>query len=311
MRKLILITSSVIAFTGLAYGQSYTFRVLANKGQNQIQKSGVSSPNTLKTGATLSSGDELIASKGAYIAMMHKSGRTLEVRTPGRKKVSELEKQINVKSESVSSRYAKFLANKLNEKENINYRERLNATGAVDRGTEGTIHVLLPKEVNVLNNKAIITWITPEGLEKNDYVVSIKNIFGDKIHEEVVSGSAFNLDFTSKALKENEELFIVSVVAKDNDKLISNEVGIKKLVGEDASGFQSSLKKLQSEASEDSPISKIVFASFYEENGLILDALTEMEKVISANPEVADFEELKKDILERNGIKIFSERNEK
>ena len=55
----------------------------------------------LKTGATLNDGDELIASQGAYIGLMHKSGKTLEVRTAGSKKVSDLAKMVNTKSASV------------------------------------------------------------------------------------------------------------------------------------------------------------------------------------------------------------------
>ena len=45
--------------------------------------------------------------------------------------------------------------------------------------------------------------------------------------------------------------------------------------------------------------------SFYEKNGYILDALTVIEKAIVLNPNMQNLIELKRDIIERAGIKIF------
>ena len=200
MRKFVSITITtmlVFAF-GFANGQGYTFRVLANKGQNQVKKEGAASAVALKTGATLSDGDELIASQGAYIGLMHKSGKTLEVRTPGTKKVTDLAKMVNTKSASVSSRYAKFLANKMNEKEQPNYRARLNATGAVSRALAGDeqIQVLIPAEdASILGDKAILNWDTPEGMEENMFIVTVKNIFDEEIMKEEVEGKLCKPEF--------------------------------------------------------------------------------------------------------------------
>ncbi len=314
MRKVVstTITLMLVFAAGIAYGQGYTFRVLANKGQNQVKKAGTTAPVALKTGATLNAGDELIASQGAYIGLMHKSGKTLEVRTPGTKLVSDLEKQVNTKSASVSSRYAQFLANKMNEKENTNYRARLNATGAVSRALAGdaSIKVLLPNQVEVIGDNAIVSWDSPPGIEENAYVVTVKNIFDEEIYKEETNGNFVNLDFTTEQLKNDEGLYILTVKAKENLEVTSGDIGIKKLKGSDASQYEEGLTALQGEVAEESPLSKVIYASFYEENGLILDALTKMEEAIQMDPEVSDFEELKKDILERNGIKIFEERNE-
>ena len=310
MRKYVSIaitTLFVFAF-GFANGQGYTFRVLANKGQNMVKKEGASSAVALKTGATLASGDELIASQGAYIGLMHKSGKTLEVRTPGTKKVGELEKLVNTKTTSVSSRYADFLANKMNEKEQPDYRQRLNATGAVSRALAGdeTIQVLVPaEEANVIGDNAIIRWDTPEGMEMNTFVVTVKNIFDEEIMKEEVTGNSINLDFTSEQMSNEEGLYIIKVAAKENMEVSSGDIGIKKLSADEAAEYQESLDALKSEVAEDSPLTKVIFASFYEENGLVVDALTAIEEAIDQNPEIEDFETLRKDIIERNGIKVY------
>ncbi len=314
MRKVVSITLTLLLVFAVetAFGQGYVFRVLANKGQNTVKRAGAAAAVALKTGATLNAGDELIASQGAYIGLMHRSGKTLEVRTPGAQKVSDLEKKVNTKTASVSSRYATFLANKMNEKQNTNYRSRLNATGAVSRALAGdaSIKVLLPNEVKVISDNAIISWDSPEGIEQNEYVVTVKNIFDEEIYMKEVAGNAVNLDFTDPQLKNDEGLYILTVKAKENLEVTSGTIGIKKLKGEDASQYQEGLTALQAEVSEEGPLGKVIYASFYEENGLILDALTKMQEAIELSPEVQDFEELRKDILERNGIKIFEERNQ-
>ncbi len=308
MRKFVSITITtmlVFAF-GFANGQGYTFRVLANKGQNKVKKEGAAAAVALKTGATLSDGDELIASQGAYIGLMHKSGKTLEVRTPGTKKVVDLAKMVSTKSASVSSRYAKFLANKMNEKEQPNYRARLNATGAVSRALAGDeqIQVLIPSEdASILGDKAILNWDTPEGMEENTFIVTVKNIFDEEIMKEEVSGNTVNLNFTEGQMQNDEGLWIINVKAKENQDVSSGDIALKR--PEDPDQYAEGLNNLRAEVSEDSPLNKIIYASFYEENGLVVDALTAIEEAIVMNPDVEDFKILKKDIIERNGIKVY------
>lgn len=310
MRKFvsIAITIMFVFVVGVANGQGYTFRVLANKGQNKVKKEGAASAVALKTGATLSDGDQLIASQGAYIGLMHKSGKTLEVRTAGTKKVSELAKLVNTKSASVSSRYAKFLADKMNEKEKPNYRQRLNATGAAKRalGGDEQIKALIPAEdASVLGDKAIVTWDVLEDMEEKVFIVTVKNIFDEEIMKEEVAGNSVMLDFTSEQMQNEEGLWIINVKAKENEDVSSGDIAIKR--PENPEQYAEGLSTLKAEVSEDSPLNKVIYASYYEENGLIVDALTAIEEAIQMNPEIEDFKILKKDIIERNGIKVYKE----
>lgn len=311
MKKLvtIAITVMLVFSVGFANGQGYTFRVLANKGQNKVKKAGSSAAIALKTGATLAGGDELIASNGAYIGLMHKSGKTLEVRTSGSKKVSELEKLVSTKTASVSSRYANFLSEKMNEKEKPGYRSRLNATGAAKRALAGNevIQVLVPEDASVIGGNAIVSWDVPEGMEMNTFVVIVKNIFDEEIMKQEVNENFINLDFTSEQMANEEGLYIITVKAKENMDVTSGDIGLKRLTGEDAAEYQEGLTALSSDIDNGSPLGKIIYASYYEENGLVMDALTQLEEAIRMSPEVDDFKELRKDLIERNSIKIYEE----
>ena len=117
-----------------AFGQGdYIFRVLANKGNNSVKKSDGKTVG-LKTGSTLKAGDQLIASSNSYIGLMHKTGKTLEVRQAGVLKVNDLVKKVAAKKTSVTGRYAQYVMNKINDDGvSDNYRRNNNVTGAATR----------------------------------------------------------------------------------------------------------------------------------------------------------------------------------
>ena len=53
-------------------------------------------PQSLKTGASLKSGDELKVSENAYLGLVHVSGKPLELKTAGSYKVADLAAKMGV-----------------------------------------------------------------------------------------------------------------------------------------------------------------------------------------------------------------------
>ena len=293
---------TLLLLSNSAIGQGYVFRVLANRGANQVQANdGTTKP--LKTGATLNAGESIIAGNGAYIGLMHKTGRTIEVRTAGTTKINDLEKKIAASKSSVANRYAQFVMNKMNEGDgdvNKNYRKNLKATGAVERATNNaSIKVMLPSSIDVLNANAIIRWAGGE--EGTNYIVSVKNIFDEEIFTAETNKNSVNINFDDENLK-NERLVILNVRSKDNDDMKSSDYGIKRMSAEDAKSINESLEMLKAEVSDDSPLNKLIYASFYEENNLILDALTKYEEAVQLSPDVEDFKLIYDDFLIKNGL---------
>lgn len=307
MRKLIsyAFVSAMLFTSVLAYAQpDYAFRVMASKGSNTVKKANSSAAVALKTGSRLYSGDVIIAGDGAYIGLMHNSGKTTEIRGSGTKNVTELEKSINTASTSVASRYAKFVMNKLNEEETTNYRARLNATGAVSRATgSAAINVLAPSQADLIGDIAVISWVAPKGMEEGGtYLVKIENIFNEEIYTEETDKTSIELNFADEELAYDMGLYLVKVYKKGDEEIASDEIGIKKVKANDKVEIQENLANLRSEVSEDTPLNKIIFASFYEENGLLLDALTKYEEAIKMAPEIEDFQELRANFLLKNGL---------
>ena len=137
-----------------AFAQDYAFKVLANKGSNEVKAGADWSP--LKTGATLRSGDELKLSENAYLGLVHSSGKPLELKLAGSYKVAELAAKMGGGT-GVLNKYTDFIlsSNSAEAKKN-----RLSATGAVDRGENYAIKLILPENQSsgIYNSIAIIKW---------------------------------------------------------------------------------------------------------------------------------------------------------
>ena len=120
---------------GYAHAQDYAFKVLVNKGRNEL-KSG-NNWQQLKVGLSLKSADELKISENSYLGLVHVSGKALELKESGNYKVVDLAAKVNGGS-NVLNKYTDFILSSATAPKN-----RLAATGAVDRG-EDNIQVYLP-----------------------------------------------------------------------------------------------------------------------------------------------------------------------
>ena len=299
-KKVTSVVLSLALSIGVAFGQGFIFKVLANKGQNKVKKAS-GDVQVLKTGALLFEGEVLLTSADAYIGLMHKSGKTRELRGEGSNKVADLASKINAKKTSAASRYAQFIAAKMDEDNRNGLRSRSNTTGAVERGADGAIQVLLPSSVDVFSSDAVVRWRVPQDTEEGTkYVVTIKNIFDEEIFTQETDKNHIDLSFDEM---ENESgLYIFTVVQKDNEKIASGDYGIKKVNVFDKPEIAENLTALTEEVEPNSALSKVVLAAFFEENALFLDALTKYEEAIQLSPDVESYRDLYEDFLIKNGI---------
>ncbi|CAD5273218.1 MULTISPECIES: hypothetical protein [unclassified Imperialibacter] len=302
MRTILLTFLVLLSFlSSNVLAQGYEFRVLANKGENQVKKAGASQAETLKTGATLAKGDQIIAANGAYIGLVHSSGKTTEIRTPGTVKIDDLSAKISATSSTTASRYANYIAAKMNESDGGgNYRSNMKATGAVERALTSAINVMLPNSVDFYGDNAIVRW-KAIGEDNTTYIVTVKNIFDEEVAKIETDQTAYELDFTNPKLAQ-ERLVILNVKVKGDEDMKSSDYGIKRLSNTESAKVNENIKGLKSEVNEETPLNKIIYASFFEENNLVLDALTKYEEAIEMSPEVQDFQDMYQSFLVKNGL---------
>jgi hypothetical protein len=294
--KLILLTA-LLAVSVLGNAQNYAFKVLANKGTNEVKSGETWQP--LKTGSSLQSSDEVKLGDNAYLGLVHSTGKPVEVKQSGVYKVSELASKVAAGT-SVLNKYTDFIlsSNSAEAKKN-----RLSATGAVHRGVLADIKVMFPEKnqsSGIYNNLAILNW---DGTHvAGPYVVTLKNMFEDVLSKEETPETTYKIDLTN-AKYANENAILIEINSKADPKMISNQYIIKKLSPAERENVKKAFSELPAEVSEETPLNKFILAGFYEKNNLLIDAIAAYQEAITMAPDVPDYQASYEEFLLRNGLK--------
>lgn len=281
---------------------SFSFRVLANKGANTIKNLNHPEAQIIKTGVKISGSDTIVLAEGGYVGLVHSSGKTMELKNQGVYPVKDLIGKINSASTSLAGKYAEFVFNQMTKdgKEDVNKNSRINnkVTGSVERGSE-PIHVIAPNSTYIHGPIAILKWNAPQST--SEFVVTVKNLFENNLLTEQTVEKNIIIDINDPKFK-NEKLLIVNVKSKKDSKVGSNEIGIKKLPEEELKNIDKDFAVLQAETSEETPLNKIILATFYEQHDLLLDAITQYEAALKLAPDVSDFRSAYELFLVRNNL---------
>ncbi|MBK5277281.1 MAG: hypothetical protein JJE09_00295 [Bacteroidia bacterium] len=292
----ILMICSFVFISSLIYGQDYTFKVLANKGANEM-KSG-DTWQAVKTGASLKSGDEIKVTENSYLGLVHATGKPMELKQAGSYKVADLAAKVSGGT-SVLNKYTDFIlsSNSAEAKKN-----RLSATGAVHRGLED-IKVYLPENqyAGIYNNIAIINWEASKA--GGPYTVTLKNMFDDELMKTDTPETTLQIDLKDPKFA-NETAILVEVKSKNDSKSKSEQHLIKKLSPADYEKVKKSLAEITGEVQEVTALNQFILAGFYEENKLFIDAITAYEQAIKMAPDVPSYQEAYDEFLLRNKLKI-------
>ncbi|MGC1242282.1 MAG: hypothetical protein WA874_11860 [Chryseosolibacter sp.] len=294
---LVLLTALFALITTLGSAQDYAFKVLANKGSNEV-KSG-QSWQPLKTGASLKAGDELKLGDNAYIGLVHSSGKPVEVKEAGVYPVSALESKVG-NGTSVLNKYTDFI---LSSNSADGQKNRLGATGAVHRDvSSASIRLTLPENENagIYNKTAIVNW--DGGKVAGPYVITIMNMFDDVLLKQETSENSYRFDL-SDAKYASENAILIEVSSKADPKLVSKRHLIKKLSPAEHEQISAGLKEFNAAVTEETAMSKMLLAGFYEKNRLLIDAISAYEQALKLQPDVQGFKESYGEFLLRNGLK--------
>jgi len=289
------LTFSLLLVGATVFGQGYTFKVMANKGANEVKSGNEWKP--LKTGASLKEGDELKITSNAYLALIHNTGKTLELKDEGNHKVDVLASKFSGGGSSVASKYADFVLSKMSVEGDKN---RLSATGAVHRGSvTAGINVYVPTSVEVFNNDALLEWSALEG--EKVYEVIVLNMFGDELLKMETTDSNYMLDLKDPKFT-SEMALLVTIGVKGEEETKSEEVAIKILPVDKAELVKQNLGELMGEVNTETALNNYILAGFYEENRLLLDALFYYEEAKRLAPGVESYNEAYEEFLFRNGL---------
>ncbi|HMJ69976.1 MAG TPA: hypothetical protein VK508_13820 [Cyclobacteriaceae bacterium] len=293
-RSFLLVGAFIMSFS-VVFGQGdYAFKVLANKGTNEIKSSG-GTWTAVKTGASLKADDELKLAENAYIGLVHVSGKPLELKSAGSYKIADLASKVATGT-SVLNKYTDFIlsSNSAEAKKN-----RLSATGAVHRGPT-TIKVYLPEnnKADVFSSTAIVNW------ERNGgpYVVTLKNMFDEELGKLETPETTIQINLAAPEYA-NESAILLEVKSKGDGKLKSETYLLKKLSTAQSEKVKKDLNDFSAQAGDETALNKFILASFFEEHKLYIDAITAYEQAVKLAPDVPSYKEAYEEFLFRNKLK--------
>ncbi|NJM24166.1 MAG: hypothetical protein HC859_00030 [Bacteroidia bacterium] len=281
----------VITFAATAQGD-YTFRVMVNKGANQVKAGKDWVP--IKVGAQLKSNDEVKVAENAYLGLVHVNGKPLEVRKAGNHKVIDLASQVSGGS-SVLNKYTDFILSENSQKKN-----NLAATGAVHRGTE-FIQVFLPgsEQALVFNDKVTITW---DSSAKAPFLVTMSSLFEEELDR--IETTKYSVDINLADRKfEYEDNINVKVYSKGDPTKVSEVYTLRRYSKADKTRIKAALTQLGDAIAEETALNKLFLAGFYEQNRLIIDASTAYQEAAKLAPDVPQYREAYEEFLLRAGLK--------
>jgi hypothetical protein len=295
--KAIKVTFTIFLFS-IAWqiqAQDYTFKVLVNKGKNEMKTR--AGWQQVKVGSSLKSADQVKVVENAYLGLVHVSGKALEVKQSGNYTVSELAARVNGGT-SVLNKYTDFILSA-----NTDPKNTLTATGAVSRGVDNiSVYLPRPESSVVYNNKVTISWEEEEALKP--YEVIFKSMFGDELRTVETNDNKVEVDLGDRNF-ENEDNIIVTVVSKGDKDKVSIDYTLKKLSRADRDRIRTSFREIADQTAEPTALNKFVIAGFYENNNLLIDAISAYQEAIRLAPDVPMYAEAYEAFLLRHAIKTL------
>lgn len=295
--KSLSVSIALVFCTSMIFGQEYTFKVLVNKGKNEVKSGPDWEP--IKVGASLKSPDEVKISENAYLGLIHVSGKPLEIKHAGNYKVIDLSAKVG-KGSSVLNKYTDFILSNNTEKRNT-----MAATGAVHRGF-GDVKVFLPPSASyVFGDSISIAWESDKSAAP-PYIITFTTLFGVELDTIETSANTVSVNLNdSKFANEND--IIVRVRSKAVNKESEGYI-LRKFGRADKERISASFSDIATETETQTALNSLIRASFFEQNKLLADAVTAYQKAINLEPEVVAYRESYDDFLIRNGLKMPPEK---
>ncbi len=301
--KTLIKNSLFVAFAltfSVSMAQTEVFKVLASRGKNTLGDG-----SSVFAGKKLMASDIIKISENSYLGLIHNSGRTLELKTPGSYKIADLSSQVLAKNTSVTKKYSDYVVGELTKADNddihANYQKNMKVTGSVERAvSSASIAVCLPKTSSVMESMNTVVWY--KNPKATSYTVEISNMFDDVILSKETTDTTFTFDLNSiKMPKDNT----IMVKVKANGGLESSAYVLKNLVEVKNPEIFSDRNALNREYTEESALSYLMKASFYAQNNLFVDAKRCFESAVRLEPEVQEYKDAYKNFLAKNNLYDF------
>lgn len=309
MKKLftLLVALTGVFITASAQQAEAVFKVLAAQGdvvstrQNEQQR--------LSAGKQLLRDQVVQVTGKAYVGLVHKSGKSLELKEPGTYNVWELDAVISKNANvSLTKKYAKYVFNELKKDDEggmrRNHQQYMAVTGAVTRGAnaQNVVHAYVPAATVIAEGlPPTLCWSSMPNTK--GYTIMIQDLFDTVIWKQDTRDTAVKLDFAKLQALNQTRTGIIKVGT--TEKGFKNAVGhpIKLATPSEVARIKAELAELQGgEESNPSALSHMMLGYYFEQQNLHLNALDHFRQAAIISPEVEDFRLEYQEYMFRTGI---------
>ena len=304
--------------------QDYVFKIMATNG-NIIQKK---SAKRLWAGAQLQGNEVINIPNKGYIGLMHKNGRTIELKQAGDYKISDLAKKLGGHS-SITSKYANYMYEQMTKADKVDINKHNRRYKSITRSLRCNFvfesvlaYFPYPKNPDIKDNEFNAVYDgtefvlhfypdpeTNKGIEKFDsYFVSISDMTNKEVTRFETKEESMKIDLTKLTFKYMPTWELnVSRSAKtfkrgDNSFHTSTSYSVSLLEKEDAL-YKSVTRDLKEIGEATTALYKLTQARVFEEHKLLQDAIRCYEQAIAMQPEVTTFRIIYDEFLVRNRIR--------
>lgn len=296
IKFLTLLMALVIPLASL-HAQEELFKVLASKGNIKVVSKNSPEHKPIVIGKKLLSTDKIIVGENSYLGLAHKTGKTIELKKAGTYEVSKLSGEVASQNAGVAEKYVAFVAGEMSSQDEDMAKNRhkyMAVTGSVERGEKESLKLLATKESYVLSAPVTIKWIPVE--HAVSYIITFTDLAEEPVYTAETRENYIVIDLAKLNIS-TEKHFIYHVAVKEfSDKAkvktqeVKSDTYIVKYVPDDkAPALEKQAAEIQTALSEETALNKFVLASFYEEQGLLLDARANYEAATKLEPGVDSY----------------------
>ncbi|GAL86946.1 hypothetical protein MYP_4176 [Sporocytophaga myxococcoides] len=301
--KALQIISLLFFISTTVFSQDNLFTVLATKGANKYASSGSSEWKAITPGKKLLKDDKLSIDENGYIGLVHKSGKTIEIKKAGVYEVAKLNGEVAAQNSSITKKYVDYVTSEISNggSENMasNRHKYMDVTGSVERDVPA-IKVLAPKESFVIGLPVLLKWKPVAGAKS--YAVTVKNLFDEPVYSIEVENNFVILDF-SKLNIQKDKVYGYQIETKGAERFAKFEGYSFKYLPEDkAAKVSKEADELKANLNEETALNKIILATFYEDQNLLLNALECYETALKLSPDIEEYKIAYGKFLNRNKL---------
>lgn len=290
MKKIVFSISFIVFLAGTSFtlAQKDYFTVLAHQGEISLIKPNESRYIKIQTGGKIFPGEGLKISNKSYVALTYSLGSSIEINEAGVYDFNKIKNSIKKNYKSVNVKFFNYVIDQVKKQEEET--EKMKSFGAVVRERKNYIAPGIPFTTTVVDSVIEFKWY-PNSNSRN-YIFKLFNDNNVTLFMKELSDTSVTCRLKIFHLQQNE-VYRWMVFDYDNSAISSDTNYIMLPTSYKFKAIKDSIKELDNLLGEENTaIKNIIFACFYQNNGLNLKALEAYKKAVQLAPEVNTYKKI-------------------